>query len=928
MLGSCTTAIDQGISGYSREDGSRIRRFHATTEENAPSTKVYADENMKVLWNADDRISIFNFSTYNFQYAFTGDDGDTAGDFEDVTPSGFHTGTEVDYITAVYPYSKSNKMNNEGGLTMELPSEQSYKAHSFGIGANAMIAVTEGDFLAFKNVGGYISLRLYGDQVAVSRITIKGNNGEKIAGKASISMPLNGVPAVTMDATATDEISVVCDPVVILGATEEEYTDFWFVIPPVTFEQGFTITVTDAQGGEFTKSTTRRFPVSRNTLEWMNPLKVELTYADDNVVFEDDNFKAYCVENFDTDRDGEISLTEASRIHRIEVSTDAISSLKGIEKMGRLQELIARGTESQGRLSEIDLSGNPLLRVCMLDDNQFITIDLSGLPMLEEFGIGGNPLQEIDFSHNPRLGSIGMNNVPIDHLPDMTFLPLWSLHFDHVARLVTDPGYFRHFPNLGGLNMSFYEGTTIDLSQNKQLNSLWAYYCPNLEEIDLTATSSLAFLDLGECPSLRRVIVRAGADFEVSAKEDHTEIVEIIYFEDANFQAYCLANFDSDRDGRISVSEAEAVERIDITADNIVSLKGLEYFKNLRFLKCVGTEIDKDHEAYGTGMLSYLDVTHCSELEELIVYQNRLETLDVTHCSKLWNLHPARNLIKELDLSNNPLLSHLGADFNLLTEIDLSRCPLLGRVDLSANQLSVVDVSALTNLRELLVNRNHLSSLNVRALTSLAELRCDENQLTALDVSNNTALKYLSAGSNQISNLDLLHNPNLITLNIDGNRVSSINVANLAELEELVVSGNQLTTIDISHNPKLNSISLQGNSITELPDFTGLDLVHLHLAGMVQNIPSDFFTQFPNLESVNFGGYAGTTLDLSQNTKLQAVWAGDLSNMVVLNLSAAPNLKYLYCRTWDDSLQYVYVKAGVSFDELVKNDNTEIIYVN
>ena len=279
MLGSCTTAIDQGISGYSREDGSRIRRFHATTEENAPSTKVYADENMKVLWNADDRISIFNFSTYNFQYAFTGDDGDTAGDFEDVTPSGFHTGTEVDYITAVYPYSKSNKMNNEGGLTMELPSEQSYKAHSFGIGANAMIAVTEGDFLAFKNVGGYISLRLYGDQVAVSRITIKGNNGEKIAGKASISMPLNGVPAVTMDATATDEISVVCDPVVILGATEEEYTDFWFVIPPVTFEQGFTITVTDAQGGEFTKSTTRRFPVSRNTLEWMNPLEVVPAYT-------------------------------------------------------------------------------------------------------------------------------------------------------------------------------------------------------------------------------------------------------------------------------------------------------------------------------------------------------------------------------------------------------------------------------------------------------------------------------------------------------------------------------------------------------------------------------------------------------------------------------------------------------------------------
>ena len=162
---------------------------------------------------------------------------------------------------------------------MILPAQQAYKSHSFGVGANTMATVTDNNFLAFKNVGGYLSLRLYGDNVSVSQITIQGNNGDKIAGKASISMPLGGTPTVTMDASATDAISIVCDPVVKIGATAETYTDFWFVIPPVTFEKGFTITVTDEKGWTFTKSTSRSFTVTRNQLDWMNALKVvtELT---------------------------------------------------------------------------------------------------------------------------------------------------------------------------------------------------------------------------------------------------------------------------------------------------------------------------------------------------------------------------------------------------------------------------------------------------------------------------------------------------------------------------------------------------------------------------------------------------------------------------------------------------------------------------
>ena len=291
LLASCTSELDPMINGSRSDKARQTTVFQASVEGcSMPETKVYADEDMKVLWNADDRISIFNLTTYNYQFAFTGDDGDTAGGFELIPDSGFITGTNVDYVYAAYPYSKTNKLSNQGIFTMVLPAEQSYKEHSFGIGANTMVAVTDGNFLAFKNVGGYLSLRLYGDNVSVSRITIKGNNGEKIAGKGSIDIPFGGTPTVTMDNSATDEISVVCNPAVKIGADANNYTDFWFVIPPVYFSLGFMITVTDDKGGVFERTTSKALTINRNTLEWMAALKVVPDYTNANVPFEDANF--------------------------------------------------------------------------------------------------------------------------------------------------------------------------------------------------------------------------------------------------------------------------------------------------------------------------------------------------------------------------------------------------------------------------------------------------------------------------------------------------------------------------------------------------------------------------------------------------------------------------------------------------------------
>ena len=240
-------------------------------------TKVYADSKLRVLWNEDDYISYFAKTTYNGQYIFLGEDGDNAGSFAEVPNSNPHTGNEVSYHYAVYPYQLKTSLSNDEIIRFTLPAKQAYKKDSFGIGANTMASKTATNELKFKNVGGYLSFKFYGEGVSVSSITLRGNNGEKLAGKCTIDMS-SGEPAVIMDQEkATEEITLTCDPPVALNASSTDYVEFWMVVPPTTFSKGITFTVTTPDGGVWEKQTTASFSLTRNVKRSLPALEVEVT---------------------------------------------------------------------------------------------------------------------------------------------------------------------------------------------------------------------------------------------------------------------------------------------------------------------------------------------------------------------------------------------------------------------------------------------------------------------------------------------------------------------------------------------------------------------------------------------------------------------------------------------------------------------------
>ena len=253
-------------------------------------TRTYVEDNKHICWNAGDEITIFNGNSYNSHWQFAGGDGANSGKFNEIEESGFVTGTPLDLTAnyAIYPYDENITITEAGVVALTLPAVQEYNhtyANSFGVGTNTMMAVTKNtsdNFLAFKNLCGYLKLKFYGDDVTVKSVAIKGNNNEKIAGNATVTMAYGDEPKITMGDDADHTITIDCGEGITLSNDSENPTIFWAVIPETTFEGGITITVTDTNDQIFTRSTTKVVPITNNIIQPMAALEVVYTKLQPN----------------------------------------------------------------------------------------------------------------------------------------------------------------------------------------------------------------------------------------------------------------------------------------------------------------------------------------------------------------------------------------------------------------------------------------------------------------------------------------------------------------------------------------------------------------------------------------------------------------------------------------------------------------------
>ena len=728
--------------------------------------------------------------------------------------------------------------------------------------------------------------------------------------------------------------------------------------------------------------------------------EVKVTQTGGPIEIPDAVFKQYMVDHFDQDRDGEITPKEALAVEIIDIVTDDISSLKGLEFCIHLKNLRCAGNKDVGgigsgklssinltycseleelrvyhnslteldvthcpklrelhpacnRLASLDLSHNPELRCLTAYSNQFTemnlsfnsklqilglgnnkitALDISNNPLLKELHIDGNRIKSIDLSHNPEIATINLQGNPWEQLPDIWSLPLtWLWMHGCTPGLPSD--FLTHFPNLEDVNISDYDGATLDLSKNTKLRGIWCYSMPNISVLDLSNSPNLNQFHSSGSAKLKSVYLHTGVVFEGLEKDTYTQL----YYTDGNDHLTVTPTF-----LEMDYPEAVFTVTVDSNLDVATDIRGVQWVTPTTIAgQPQGTLAFKVARNYNTESrtATFTILAGGGKLQKAITVNQAAGPIEipdaafkqymVNHFDKDGDneITPKEaSAIDRIDITSNEIVTLKGIEF--CTGLRYLKCVGSTAGESYGNgKLSSIDVTHCPDLEELVVYWNELTSLDVSKCPKLITLHPARNLLTSLDLTHNPMLENLWADYNQIKSIDLSNNPKLKKLNLENNKLTSIDVSLNPQLLELIVSQNQIKSIDISRARSLTNLSIQGNPLEKLPDdMWTLPLVHLHISGLTKGLPSDFLTHFPNLEGVNFWDYDGTSIDLSKNTKLRSVWCGGFSNLSVLDLSAAPTLSELYVGGGNPNLKTIYVHSGVEFNALQNDDNIPIIY--
>ena len=263
--------------------------FKASFEGSGSRVSISEDgDGFKLAWSDNDVLAVYTRKNKT-KYAYDPETGV-------FTKASNNAGLALtDYYYAAYPYGVASQAIGDGGvISLDMPNMQQYAENSFGLGANTMVAVcpkpteasNEPVELSFKNVAGYLRLYLYGDDVTVKSIELRGNSGEVLSGSAHVKVIPNAAPEFEWLSAMGQSILLSSNEGVKVGASAEEATAFWFVVPQTTFEKGFKVRITSDDGRVMIKSVDSKFEITRNTVETMEPLEVVFPEVDDNILLD------------------------------------------------------------------------------------------------------------------------------------------------------------------------------------------------------------------------------------------------------------------------------------------------------------------------------------------------------------------------------------------------------------------------------------------------------------------------------------------------------------------------------------------------------------------------------------------------------------------------------------------------------------------
>ena len=404
------------------------------------------------------------------------------------------------------------------------------------------------------------------------------------------------------------------------------------------------------------------------------------------ILFDDKVLSDWMVSNWDTNSDGMITAGEAARVTKIDILSDKVTSLVGIEYLPNLDTLRCRGLScgvdgGSGALTEVDLRSNVSLTCLDLSNNRITSVDLSPLKSLKSLVLAGNVSMDsgvLDESlpFIKELKSLDISSCP-NVCQDLSLFPsLEEFHYDSRTGIKDVETLFRQKRDLRRLYVSdalkdedkIYLLSDLEVLDcvGSSVRKLDMRYNSNLRSLNIDNCNQITFLDLNTNPkvtelhcmskSLSRLELLEGHEIDgVNVNLDRhrhiPESVKIVYtprIEDEAFRRFLLDNYDFDNDSFVSLAEAARFDSMIIPSEKypgIASLHGVEMFTALRRL-----------DVSGQRMLVELNLSKNCSLTCLVCDSSSLESLDLSHCPALVSLYAQNTMLESLDLSANPNL--------------------------------------------------------------------------------------------------------------------------------------------------------------------------------------------------------------------------------------------------------------------------------
>lgn len=673
----------------------------------------------------------------------------------------------------------------------------------------------------------------------------------------------------------------------------------------------------------------------------------------------DDNFEQALIDqSYDDVIDNLVLTTSINAITSLDVTSNDISNLEGIEDFTALELLNC----SSNAIESIDVSLNALLEELNISGNSLSALDLSSNTDLQILNCSSNSITSLNLEDNATLSVLECANNDLTALNltnNMTLLEL-NCSMNQIESL-------NLMSNVNVTSVIVNDNDLFALNIGNGNNGLIATF-------NATTNPNLSCIDVDDV-----AFANAAAGWQKDASASYSLNCGT-YVPDDNFEQ-ALIDQGIDSDGTLNnfvpSTDVTAVTVLNVSSLGISDLTGIQDFlalQNLNVSNNVLVQLELINNSAleildcSMNQIEDLDLTSNTALTSVLCNYNALETLnientnnvaisffDATENSNLFCINVDDAIIGSIPMSwqkddiasyngdciNNRFtlipdvffeqsIIDLGLDDVIDGQVLTSNIEHLQSIDVSDNSIS--DLTGIRDFKSLIqldCSGNFLEELDVSDMIHLERLNCSSNYLLTNDSTNtlglfNTSgtanLTELYCAGNNLNDLDLSQNLNLELLDCADNNLMALELSNNISLSILNCSNNAIGSLDISNNPSLEDVNCDNNSISifNTSNTSSSSMISIRCAN--NNVSEVEIGNYPSLVTLNCSSNEITNLNVNTNTDLAYLY---LTDNQVSNINLENNTGLVEVNMSQNDLSQLDVSQNINL-ELLRCDFNNI----